>query len=113
MLVGQRYTLKHGHARDFKVTREYRSWDAMKSRCLRPSHKSYANYGGCGIRVCSRWLNSFKDFFADMGPRPKGTTLDRERPDGNYTPKNCRWANPKIQSNNKRKKRTKHGKAKQ
>lgn len=77
------------------------SWDSMKQRVLNQNHKSYANYGGRGIKVCERWLESFENFFADMGERPDGMTLDRIDVDGNYEPTNCRWATPKTQSNNR------------
>ena len=79
---------------------EYVSWKSMLQRCYSEHHKSFRQYGGRGISVCERWL-AFKHFVADMGPRPKGTTLDRLRADGNYEPGNCRWATPKQQSRNK------------
>jgi hypothetical protein len=61
--------------------------------------------------VCARWRKSFASFFNDMGMRPAGTTLERCRNDGNYTPKNCIWATPRQQSNNQRTNRliTLHG----
>lgn len=77
------------------------SWDQMIQRCTNPLHKSYPRYGGRGIVICKRWLESFEAFLADMGERPDGKTLDRRRNAGNYEPGNCRWSTPKVQSNNR------------
>ena len=43
------------------------AWRHMKQRCLVPAYTGYKNYGGRGITVCERWLNSFESFLADMG----------------------------------------------
>lgn len=85
-----------------KRTPGYSSWDAMVSRCTRPTHMHYASYGGRGITVCASWRESFANFYADMGDRPDGCSLDRIDPNGNYEPANCRWATPKQQQNNMR-----------
>lgn len=79
----------------------YKSWAAMKYRCLNPNCSSYADYGGRGIKICDRWL-SFENFLEDMGERPIGMSLDRKNPDGNYTPDNCRWADAETQALNRR-----------
>lgn len=83
-------------------TPEYWAWAAIKSRCNNPKTSNYNSYGGRGIRVCKRWLDSFEFFLNDMGLRPSAKhSIDRKNNDGNYTPKNCRWATKKEQANNK------------
>lgn len=94
--------LKHGHARRRAVTSEYRSWRRMRVRCLNPHDKRYTDYGGRGIRVCERWV-SFEVFLADMGPKPSPKhSIDRINVDGDYEPRNCRWATAIEQRRNRR-----------
>lgn len=88
----------HGQRRT--KTSEYTAWINMKGRCYNTKDKHYHRYGGRGITVCARWINSFELFFEDMGPN-NGLTLDRINNDGNYEPGNCRWADWITQANNK------------
>jgi hypothetical protein len=85
-------------------TAEYTAWNAMRQRCSNINDKAYSNYGGRGIRVCERWINSFENFLKDVGVRPTiSHSLDRYPDnDGNYEPGNVRWATIKQQSYNKR-----------
>ncbi len=102
------FNTTHGHRRGDKKSSQYTAWINMKDRCCNPKYKTFSSYGGRGIKVCQRWLDSFEDFLSDMGPKPSaGHSLDRF-PDknGNYEPGNCRWATVKMQNRNKRNNRT-------
>lgn len=83
-------------------TRTYKSYHAMRERCNNTNHLHYRHYGGRGITVCARWMESFQNFLADMGERPDNMTLDRKDNDGNYEPSNCKWSTKREQENNKR-----------
>ncbi len=92
-----------GENHGMSCTPEYQSWIGMKARCCNPKSTQYPYYGARGIRICDRWLNSFENFYKDMGKCPKGKTLDRIDNDRGYMPGNCRWATWKQQIHNRRK----------
>jgi hypothetical protein len=73
----------------------------MMQRCRNPKSTGWKHYGGRGVKICERWLD-FKNFLADMGPRPIGTSIERKERDGDYEPINCRWATAGEQSRNTR-----------
>lgn len=86
----------HGHT----GTPAYVSWQEMKSRCRNPNVKDYTNYGGRGLTISKSWLR-FENFYADMGPRPPGMSLDRKDNNLGYSKENCRWATRTQQNRNK------------
>lgn len=81
---------------------EYSVWRSMNARCNPRNANEYPNHAGKGIKVCSRWSESFNDFHTDMGDRPSSAhSIDRINNEGNYEPGNCRWATQLEQSLNK------------
>jgi hypothetical protein len=105
-MIGNDYNYKHGHGYG---TPTYKSYWSMRQRCLYENHDNYINYGGRGIKICDRWLNSFSNFLADMGERPDDMTLDRINNDGDYTPENTKWSTFHEQRMNSRQAKLRDG----
>lgn len=93
---------KHGHCQNGKSSKTYKAWNSAKRRTTNPKSGNWYLYGGRGIIMCERWLNSFDAFLSDMGECPRGLTLERVDVNGNYEPSNCIWDTPKNQQNNQR-----------
>lgn len=95
--------IKHGQNRSKKPTSEYKTWIDIKYRCSEnAADNNFKSYYGKGIRVCERWINSFENFFEDMGKKPSPKhSIDRINNDGNYEPSNCKWSTNREQARNK------------
>lgn len=94
---GKKLHITHG----MYDTPTYNTWGHMLTRCRNTKHKQYPDYGGRGIKVCKEW-EQFENFFADMGEKPNGLSLDRIDNDGDYNKLNCRWSDIKTQIRNRR-----------
>ena len=87
---------KHG----MEGTVIYNTWAQMLARCNNPKSISYKYYGAKGIKVCERW-NDFRNFYADMGDKPEGKSLNRLDSSKGYEPGNVEWADWKRQNRHK------------
>jgi hypothetical protein len=88
---------KHG----MKYSSEYCIWIGIKNRCLNSKSKDYSRYGAKGIIMCKEWIDSFEQFYKDMGKRPENLSIERIDNTKGYFPENCKWADRSEQQRNK------------
>lgn len=89
--------------KSYKIKPSYRDrYNAMIDRCYNPARKDFIHYGARGIKVCKEWLENFELYVNDVGPRPPGTTLDREENDKGYCKHNVKWSTLSQQNFNRR-----------
>lgn len=96
-------SLTHGLTKGGRIPRIYRIWQQMKSRCLNPRHKRYADYGGRGITLCEEWKTfSLFKIWADDNGYAERLTIERKDNDAGYSPENCKWIPKSKQAENTR-----------
>lgn len=85
----------------------YNTWYDMKSRCYKPNHGAFKDYGARGIKVCKEWLNDPGTFIKHVESLgwSSNLTIDRIYCNGDYEPKNIRLADVTTQANNTRRNR--------
>lgn len=74
----------------------YKLWRRIKDNYYNKNVKGYYKYGAKGIKVCDRWLESFDNFYKDVGDIPSVDSLFcliSEKND--FTPENWEWMTKK------------------
>ena len=73
----------------------YKSYARARRRC-REGKKHHPAYENVEFR-----FKNFEEFFAELGPRPDGCSVDRINPLGHYESGNVRWATVLEQAQNR------------
>ncbi len=98
---------KRSHGLTLNSNTNLMRWYNIKKRCYNKNCKSYKDYGERGIGIHHSWMDSPERFvwYLDtvLGKCPEGYSLDRIDNNGDYEPRNLRWASRSTQNKNQRK----------
>ncbi len=98
--IGRKTKISNGS--NIKQSSLYNIWANITYRC-RFGNRFEKNYAGRGIKMSSEWLDNYRTFERDIGPRPTPEhSVDRKDNSRGYCRHNCRWATKYEQSLNSR-----------
>lgn len=81
--------------KDETLISTWTSWRNMLQRCHDETYFCRDRY--IDVEICPEWkcpINGFVNFYADMGRRPEGTTLDKKI---HYSKATCKWSDSETQ----------------
>jgi hypothetical protein len=105
------HQIKHGEGGTWRGgpgSALYGVWKSIKQRCNNPKYKSFAYYGGRGIKVCEEWQDDYALFrnWAMANGYSRELEIDRKDNNKGYSPDNCRWVTRQQNMMNVRKKKS-------
>ena len=89
---------RNNRTHGMRDTPTYKSWAEMWARTTNPNHPKFPTYQ---LRRPPDEWRDFSVFYAELGDKPEGYTLERVRNDLPYGPGNCSWIPKAEQSKNR------------